>query len=225
LIEVQVVGRVSAMPARRAVLVTVVALVVVGCVDRKSDRREAVTPATVYVAPEEPAERAGSSDTVIGTVVERATGTKVTRVDSPPPVSRPEPKPGRKATPPPPNISAPPTTVDEYNPELVDWCADLNRRVGDLRNLTGFTVESVPVALEQFRAIRATAPPEIHASLDDWISVLELLKQAVEKGEVTDSKDAIARWALTTLGQERVASLRVSSETIVTFVSRSCLGT
>lgn len=95
--------------------------------------------------------------------------------------------------------------------------------MGDVQNLTDFTVESALVTLEHFRAIRVTAPPELHAPLDDLISALELLKQGLENGEITDPKGSLVRWALTTLGPERIAGLRASFDTIFGFVARSCL--
>lgn len=217
------VGRVQSMPVRRVLLFAVVALALVGCVDRKSDRSETGTPAPVEAAHEEqPVERAEPSDTVIGTIVPSATATEVTSADFPS-VNLPESTPGRQATPPPPINPAPPTTVDEYNPELVDWCADVDRRMGDVQSLTDFTVESALLTLEHFRAIRATALPELHAPLDDLISALELLTQGLENGEITDPKGSLVRWALTTLGPERIASLRASFDTVFGFVTRSCL--
>ncbi len=202
-----------------------VALLLVGCVERKSDRRDAARPAPVEQQPDAVEEPAGEeptvSDTVVGTVP--SANPVATETTAEPPRGAPVSAPAQGAAPPPVSAPAPPTTIDDYNPELVDWCADVDQRMGEVQDLTEFSVESALITLDHLRAIRSTAPPEIHAALDDLISALELLQQGLERGEITDPKASLVRWALLNLGPERIASLRTSFDYIFSFVNRNCL--
>ncbi|MCX7619988.1 MAG: hypothetical protein N2037_03970 [Acidimicrobiales bacterium] len=213
------------MSLRRAVLFALAVVSLVGCVDRRSDRRESVAPPASVEAAVDEQQPTGIDETTARSEAPHSTGTNAPQGEAIPsgpggpdaagtPISAPAPSPA----------PAPPTTIDEYDPALVDWCASIQSRIDSAPEFgPGLTLEATQFGLEVLNAAKVGAPAQVLAALDDLIAGLEAVKAGYERGEIPDAQIGLVRWGLVNLGPERIQSLRTSFDFVFAFVNRSCL--